>query len=59
MIQVFCTKKCNDTKKAERFFKERNNHYHGGSSLSRLTDGNIPDHKAGIGVNKTYKSDFL
>ena len=24
MIQVFCTKKCNDTKKAERFFKERN-----------------------------------
>ncbi|MCR5735011.1 MAG: arsenate reductase family protein [Lachnospiraceae bacterium] len=24
MIQVFGTKKCNDTKKAERFFKERN-----------------------------------
>ena len=24
MIQVFVTKKCNDTKKAERFFKERN-----------------------------------
>ena len=23
MIQVFGTKKCNDTKKAERFFKER------------------------------------
>ena len=22
-IQIFCTKKCNDTKKAERFFKER------------------------------------
>ena len=37
---------------------EFSDHYHGGSSLSRLTDGNIPDHKAGIGVNKTYKSDF-
>lgn len=24
MIQIFGTKKCNDTKKAERFFKERN-----------------------------------
>ena len=23
MIQIFGTKKCNDTKKAERFFKER------------------------------------
>ena len=23
-IQIFGTKKCNDTKKAERFFKERN-----------------------------------
>ena len=22
-IQIFVTKKCNDTKKAERFFKER------------------------------------
>jgi len=23
MIQIFGTKKCNDTKKAQRFFKER------------------------------------
>ena len=38
--------------------EEFSDHYHGGSSLIRLTDGNIPDHKAGIGVNKTYKSDF-
>jgi hypothetical protein len=37
---------------------EFSDHYHGGSSLSRMTDGNIPDHKAGIGVNKAYKSDF-
>lgn len=27
-IQIFGTKKCNDTKKAERFFKERNILYH-------------------------------
>ena len=27
MIQIFGTKKCNDTKKAERFFKERNMKY--------------------------------
>ncbi len=27
MIQVFGTKKCNDTKKAERFFKERRINY--------------------------------
>jgi arsenate reductase-like glutaredoxin family protein len=26
-IQIFGTKKCNDTKKAERFFKERNIRY--------------------------------
>ena len=26
-IQIFGTKKCNDTKKAERFFKERNIKY--------------------------------
>ena len=25
-IQIFGTKKCNDTKKAERFFKERMKH---------------------------------
>ena len=33
-------------------------HYHGGSSLSRLTNDKIPDRKAGIGVKKTYESDF-
>ena len=38
--------------------EEFSDHYHGGSSLSRLTDGNIPDHKAGIGVSKSYESDF-
>ncbi len=27
-IQIFGTKKCNDTKKAERFFKERGIKYH-------------------------------
>ena len=27
-IQIFGTKKCNDTKKAERFFKERNIKFH-------------------------------
>lgn len=27
MIQIFGTKKCNDTKKAERFFKERRINY--------------------------------
>ncbi len=27
-IQIFGTKKCNDTKKAERFFKERSIKYH-------------------------------
>ena len=27
-IQIFGTKKCNDTKKAERFFKERGVKYH-------------------------------
>ena len=27
MIQIFDTKKCNDTKKAERFFKERRINY--------------------------------
>ena len=27
MIQIFGTKKCNDTKKAERFFKERSINY--------------------------------
>lgn len=26
-IQIFGTKKCNDTKKAERFFKERGSKY--------------------------------
>ena len=27
-IQIFGTKKCNDTKKAQRFFKERNIKFH-------------------------------
>ncbi len=33
-------------------------HYHGGSSLSRLTDDHIPAGKGGISVKKTYESDF-
>ena len=37
---------------------EFSDHYHGGSSLSRLTNGKIPDQKGGTGVKKTYESDF-
>ena len=37
---------------------EFSDHYHGGSSLSRLSNGNIPDQKGGISVKKSYKSGF-
>lgn len=36
-IQIFGTKKCQDTKKAERFFKERNIQFH----LRELTEKGI------------------
>ena len=36
---------------------EFSDHYHGGSSLSRLTDGNIPDRKSDNNVKNTYEGD--
>ena len=35
-IQIFGTKKCNDTKKAERFFKERGIKYQFIKKLTRI-----------------------
>jgi arsenate reductase (glutaredoxin) len=51
-IQIFGVKKCFDTKKAERYFKERNIKYQFiDLSLKGLSKGELQSVKAGVGLN--------
>ena len=58
-IQIFGTKKCNDTKKAERFFKERRIPYQFIDLKEKsLSKGELQSVKKAIGlenlINKNY-----
>lgn len=63
-IQIFGTKKCNDTKKAERFFKERRIKYQFIDMKEKgMSKGELTSVKNSVGINdlineksKNYKS---
>ena len=51
-IQFFGTKKCFDTKKTERYFKERNIKYHFiDLSIKGLSKGELQSVKSAVGLN--------
>ena len=60
-IQIFGTKKCNDTKKAERFFKERRIKYQFIDLKEKsLSKGELQSVKKSVGLeNLINKIDFI
>ena len=63
-IQIFGTKKCNDTKKAERFFKERRIQYQFIDLKEKaLSKGELQSVKKAIGlenlINKIEENKFI
>jgi len=56
-IQLFGTKKCFDTKKAERYFKERNIKYQFiDLSIKGLSNGELQSVKNAVGLNNLINS---
>jgi len=54
-IQIFGTKKCRDTQKAERFFKERNINYHFRDlTIKGVSKGELDNIKHGVTIDELF-----
>ena len=59
-IQIFGTKKCNDTKKAERFFKERGIKFQFVDMKEKgMSKGNLIQFSLSIAICIIFSKDFL